>query len=122
MGTSGVHFANDCYIGLVRAFHSRSQPGQSSSHDDNVMLRNHDNRLSPAMGLRAFFFSLPFFYDKYKTFNYSNAFYLLSCLAPGIWSFSPCPLLRSPPIFFAPCDFLPFHSSQLTLHGIIFCF
>jgi hypothetical protein len=56
MGTGGVNFANDCYIGLVRAFHSRSQPSQSSPHDDNVMLRNHDNRLSLAMDLQAFFF------------------------------------------------------------------
>jgi hypothetical protein len=74
MGTSGVNFADDGYIGLVRAFHSRSQPGQPCSHDDNVMLRNHNSRLSPAMDLQAFSFSLPYFYDKYKAFNYSNAF------------------------------------------------
>jgi hypothetical protein len=38
------------------------------------MLRNHDSRLSLAMDLQAFSFSLPYFYDKYKAFNYSNAF------------------------------------------------
>jgi hypothetical protein len=75
MGTSGVNFADDCHIGLVRAFHSRAQPGQSSSHDDNVMLRSHGTRLSPAMDSQAFFFSLPYFYDKYILLNYSIDFW-----------------------------------------------
>ena len=120
MGTSGVHFANDCYIGLVRAFHSRSQPGQPSSHDDNVMLRNHNSRLSPAMDLQAFSFSLPYFYDKYKAFNYSNAFCgRASHRAFGHFPHAPSfvpPLFSSRLVIF--CPFIP-HSSSLTVLSFV---
>jgi hypothetical protein len=100
MGTSGVHFANDCNIGLVRAFHSRSQPGQSSSYDDNVMLRNHDSRLSLAMDLQAFSFSLPYLYDRYNLLNYSIAF----CCGASHRAFSHFPHAPSfVPLLFSSC-------------------
>jgi len=66
------------------------------------------------MDLRAFSFSLPYFYDKYKALNYSNAFYLLSRLAGPFHNLSVARRLGGQTLtpqtplavfFFVPCAF-----------------